>query len=358
MLFRFARRDVLGSVATAALMFGGIGSYADEPLDVVATFSILADMTAQVGGDRINLVTLVRPDEDAHVFFPEPSHARALAEADLVLVNGLGFEGWMDRLVSASGYEGPVVTASEGIVLLSMDEEHHDDEHEEEEHAHDDEHGDEEHAHGDEHEEDEHAHGDEHGEEEHAGLDEGDDHYGHDHGDTDPHAWQDLANARVYVVNITAALISADPDGRAIYEANSERYLAELEKLEVEIHAAMDTVPESHRTVVTNHDAFGYFGRAYDITFLAPEGLSTEDEPSAAEMAGLIRQIREENVTAVFIENIADNRVIEQIVAETDASIGGTLYSDALSKSDGPASTYLEMMRHNALSLTAAMQAF
>lgn len=342
MSIRSTRRILLAGVAAVACMWGPLSAQADEQLDVVATFSILGDMTAHVGGDRINLVTLVGPNGDAHAFFPEPSHARALAQADLVVVNGLGFEGWMDRLVEASGYEGPIVVATDGIDVIDLSEEHHD-----EEVGHDD-HAD--HADHDEH--DDHADHDDH-----AGH-EYDAHAGHDHGDLDPHAWQDLANAKTYVGNILAALIEADPQGHDIYEANAARYLGELDALDTEIRTVLENVPESRRVVVTSHDAFGYLGRAYDITFLAPEGLSTEDEPSAAEMAALIRQIREQGVTAVFIENIADNRVTQQIVAETEATVGGTLYSDALSGPDGLAPTYLELMRHNAMSLTSAMLAF
>lgn len=174
----------------------------------------------------------------------------------------------------------------------------------------------------------------------------------------DPHAWQDIANAHIYVENIAEALSDADPAGREIYESNAAGYVAELDVLEAEIHAAMDQIDPSRRTVVTSHDAFAYLGNAYGVTFLAPEGLSTDGEPSASAIAGLIRQIRDEDVSAVFLENITDDRVIERIVAETDAQVGGTLYSDALSGPEGPASTYLAMMRHNTLSLAGAMQAF
>ena len=363
MSIRSTRRILLAGVAAAASVWGTLSAQADEQLDVVATFSILSDMTAHVGGDRINLVTLVGPNGDAHAFFPEPSHARALAQADLVVVNGLGFEGWMDRLVEASSYEGPIVVATDGIDVIDISEEHHDEEvghADHTDHADHDEHADhDDHAGHDDHaDHDDHAGHDDHAEhDDHAGH-EHDAHAGHDHGDLDPHAWQDLANTKTYVRNILAALIEADPEGHEIYEANAARYLEELDALDTEIRTVLENVPESRRVVVTSHDAFGYLGRAYGITFLAPEGLSTEDEPSAAEMAALIRQIREQGVTAVFIENIADNRVIEQIVAETDATVGGTLYSDALSGPDGLAPTYLELMRHNAMSLTAAMLAF
>jgi len=331
MSLRLVRRSLVGGIAAMALTALVPASWAKEPLEVVATFSILGDLAQEIGGERINLVTLVGPNEDAHVLSPEPSHARALAQADLVLVNGLGFEGWIDRLILASGYDGPVVVASDGVVPLSSSDAHADEDHDDENHAAGDDHDD---------------HNDAH------------DHDAHDHGDVDPHAWQDVANARIYIDNIETALIEADPAGRELYQANATRYLAELNALEAEIQTALDAVPLSRRTVVTSHEAFGYLGHAYGITFLAPAGVSTDGEPSASDMAVLIRQIRDEGVTAVFLENAADNRLVEQIVAETDARVGGTLYSDALSGADGPASSYLDMMRHNALSLTGTMQAF
>jgi zinc/manganese transport system substrate-binding protein len=300
-----------------------IASAAAEPLKVVASFSILGDMVENVGGDRIALTTLVGPDGDAHVYEPTPADARAISEADLVIINGLKFEGWMERLLEASAYKGPVVIATQGIDPIPLEGEYH------AEHADDADH--------------------DHEAEGHAG------HAGHDHGEFDPHAWQDLANAKIYVSNITTALVEADPGNESVYTSAAADYDAQLATLDHDVRAMLESVPEERRKVVTSHDAFGYFGRAYGIEFLAPVGMSTEAEPSAGEVAALIRQIRDEDITAVFVENITDTRLIEQITAETDAKIGGTLYSDALSGPDGPASTYLEMFRHNATVLINAL---
>ncbi|MEM8622339.1 MAG: zinc ABC transporter substrate-binding protein [Pseudomonadota bacterium] len=368
---------------------------ADEPIPVVATFSILGDMVARIGGEHIALTTLVGPDGDAHVYQPTPSDARAVADAEVLIVNGLEFEGWLDRLIDASGFDGTRVVATDGIDPIPFEEEGHDehgdddhgdddhahgeddheehahnehghdkdghDEHGHDEHAHDD-HGHDEHAHGEEkhaekeghdHGHDEHAH-DEHGHDDHEEHAEGD-HHGHHHGAFDPHAWQSLDHAVNYVDNITAALAKADPANAAAFYENRAAYVAELESLEAEIRQTLSALPEDRRTVVTSHDAFGYFEDSYGLSFHAPQGLSTSSEPSAADVAAMIRQIREEKISAVFVENITDNRLLEQIASETGAKIGGTLYSDALSGPDGPAATYIDMMRHNAAALAEAL---
>lgn len=320
------------SFVLAVLLAVGIGiaapiARAAEPLEVVASFSILDDMVRQVGGDRVHVTTLVGPNGDAHVFQPSPAEARAVARAGLLVVNGLGFEGWMDRLITASGYKGPIVIASSGIQPQEMEAEADD-------HAHDDADGDHLVGRHEEHEQDEHHH-------HHDGL--------------DPHAWQSLANARIYVRNITEALVKADAAGAESYEANAARYLAEIDAVDSEIRNAVAALPADRRKVVTSHDAFGYFASAYGIAFLAPVGISTEAEASAADIARLIRQIREERIPAVFLETISDPRLLEQIARETGATIGGTLYSDALSDPSGPAGTYLDMMRHNLRTLTSAL---
>lgn len=338
------RRCLLSSIALAAFLGAGSPVLADEPLVVVASFSILGDMVSVVGGERVHVTTLVGPGEDAHVFDPAPADARRLAAADLVVVNGLGFEGWVDRLVEASGYDGTIAVASTGVdALPAGDGNHH---HDEDEAHHDDE---------DHHDEADHEDEDHHEDEDmHVGDHEEGDH----HGAFDPHAWQDLANGAFYVDNIAAALSAADPAGADLYAANAEAYLAEMAALDSQIRATMDALPQQARTIVTSHDAFGYFGHAYGIVFLAPEGLSTEDEPSAAEISMLIDQIEEDHISAVFMENISDNRMLERIAQDTGVVIGGTLYSDSLSPSDGPAPTYLAMMRYNASTLASALQAF
>ena len=301
---------------------------ADAPIPVVATFSILGDMVERVGGGRVAVTTLVGPNGDAHVYQPTPADARAVSQAEILVFNGLAFEGWLDRLVEASGFGGVRVVATDGIrpIRLEDGDDHHDD-----------------HAEKDDHD---HAEKDDH---DHVKKDE------HDHGAFDPHAWQDLANAVIYVDNIAAALAEADPANAATYRGNRAAYVAEIEALDADIRKTLEALPRDRRTIVTPHDAFGYFSEAYGLRFLAPSGISTESEPSAGDVATLIRQIREEGIKAVFVESITDRRLIEQIADETGASIGGTLYSDALSGSDGPASTYLDMMRHNVEMLTEAL---
>lgn len=280
-------------------------SAAAAPLNVVATFSILADMTQRVGGDRVQVHPLVGQDADAHVYQPTPADAKKIAQATLVVANGFGFEGWIDRLIKSSGYRGKVVLASQGIKTLS------------------------------------HPH--EKGNQ-------------HDHnGDIDPHGWQDLTNALRYVDNITQALSEVDPAGREAYQANATKYKQELSDLDAELRASFNAIPAERRKVVTSHDAFAYFNRAYGISFISPVGVNTETEPSAADVGRIIKQIKREHIPAVFMESISDPRLLERIRQESGAKIGGTLYSDTLSKPDGPASTYLSMMRHNARTLAAAL---
>ena len=276
------------------------------PLKVVASFSILGDLAREVGGDRIELHTLVGPDSDAHVYQPTPANAKTIAQANLVIVNGLGFEGWIDRLIKSSGYRGSVVRASTGIKTLKLKH-------------------------------DEHDHG-----------------HGHD-SDVDPHAWQDLANALRYVDNIAQALAKADPAGQQVYLANAEKYKQAIATLDGELKTAFNAIAKEKRKVVTTNDAFGYFSRAYGIAFISPVGINTDAEASAADIGRIIKQIRREKIPAVFMENISDPRLLERIRQESGAQIGGVLYSDSLSKAGGPAATYLEMMRHNAKTLASAL---
>lgn len=310
-MHRMSRRLILAALATLVTLAVAAASpsWAADKLRVVATFTVLGDMVKNVGGERVALTTLVGPDGDAHVYEPTPADARALAEADLVLVNGLGFEGWIDRLVKASGYKGPVVVASEGIALLRVEEDH----------------------------------GDGHG------------HHHHDE-EFDPHAWQDLVNGRLYVINIARALAAADAAHADDYRRRAEAYDRELVMLDRDIRGRLDGVPAERRKVITSHDAFQYFGRAYGIGFHAPVGLSTEDEPSAGEVAALIRQMRDEGIRTLFVDNITDARLVQQLAREAEAVIGGTLYSDSLSGATGPASTYLDMFRHNANEIVKAFK--
>ena len=267
-------------------------------LKAVASFSILADFVRNVGGERVELVTLVGPDGDAHVYSPSPADGQRVSEAKVVFVNGLGFEGWIGRLVKASGTRADIVEAAAGTSTLP----------------------------------------------------------GHADGRrTDPHVWQSIANARICVGNIRDGLIAADPVGRATYEANATAYLAKLDDLEREVVRAVARVPADRRRVITSHDAFGYFANAYGLEFVAPQGVSTDAEASAKDVARIIQQVRKERIGAVFVENISDPRLIRRIAAETGAKIGERLYSDALSGPDGPAATYIDMMRHNIRALTTAL---
>jgi len=367
-LLRSATALIALSLATPAF------AQSAEPIPVVATFSILGDMVERIGGDHVAVTTLVGPNGDAHVYQPTPQAARAVSEAEILVVNGLQFEGWLDRLIEASDFDGRRVVATAGIEPIAFDGGH---DHGHDDHAHEDghDHAHEDHAHAEEaahdHDHEEHAeaghdhdHDHDHDHEDHAeeaGHDHDHDdhagagHDGHDHGAFDPHAWQSLDNAVSYVDTITAALAQADPENAATFYENRAAYVAEIEALDAEIREIVSGLPEERRIVVTSHDAFQYFARDYGLTFLSPQGISTESEASAQDVARLIETIRDQRVSAVFFENIADTRLIEQIADETGATIGGTLYPGALSEPDGPAPTYLDMMRHNATTLAQAL---
>ena len=265
------------------------------PLPVVASFSILGDFAREVGGSGVDVSTIVGPNGDAHVYEPTPADGRKLAGARLVFVNGLGFEGWIDRLIAASKTKAKVVTVSAGVAPRQGEE----------------------------------------------GL--------------DPHAWQDVANARRYVENIRDALAAADPERAALYRANAAAYLAKLDALDRDVTAALETIPPARRRIISTHDAFGYFSARYGIAFIAPQGVSTEAEASARDIARIIDAVKREKVAAVFLENIADPRLAQSIAAQTGAKVGGTLYSDALSDAKGPAPNYIEMVRHNVKELTEAL---
>lgn len=312
------------------------GAASAESMKVVASFSIIADFARNVGGDRIELITLVGPNGDAHVYEPRPADAAAVASADVILVNGLQFEGFLQRLVEASGTKAPIVELTKGAEVLRSGED---------DHGH----------HGDEEVEAEHDHaaeaGDAHAHDDHVAAESGH----HDHGAFDPHAWQSVHNAEIYVRNIADAFCAADAAGCDVYRANAKSYGAKLEALEAEIQAAIADIPQDKRTVITSHDAFGYFEHEYGIQFIAPEGVSTESEASAADVAVLIRQVKEDQASAIFVENVSNPRLVEQIASETGLTVGGRLYSDALSVTGEPASTYIDMMRHNAFTIKGAI---
>ena len=319
----------MAHVSLRAVLMGALGAsalsaniaHAQEPLQVVTSFSILDDMVSTIGGDHVSVTSLVGPDGDAHAFSPKPADAQSLADADLIVVNGLQLEGWIDRLVDASGYGGEVVVASNGIDTRSF--EGHEDDH-------------------DDHDDHDHATD---GEEEH-----------HHHGDVDPHAWQDLENGEQYARNIRDALVKADPAHADAYRANAEHYIDEMEALDKEAKARLSQIPASDRLIITSHDAFGYFADAYDLELLSPVGINTLAEPSASDMGSLIQQIESSHARALFLENMTNPALINQLHEETGIAIGGTLYADALT-AEGEGSTYLGMFQHNVDTLLDALEA-
>ena len=262
-------------------------------IPVLASFSILGDIVARIGGDRIAVSTLVGPDQDAHVYQPTPDDIKKVTHAKLIVVNGLGFEGWLERLAHSANYKGEIVTASAGIQAREMQEEG--------------------------------------------------DHAMH----ADPHAWQNPLNVVVYAGNIVQALTRLDPAGAAVYKRNGDAYIAALKQLDGWAAAQIGAIPAAKRRIITSHDAFHYFGAHYGVEFIAPQGMSTDSEPSAKEVAGMIRQMKKEGIKAVFIENMTSPKLLQQISREAGVEAGGKLYSDALSAPGGVASDYLAMMRYN-----------
>ncbi|POZ61577.1 metal ABC transporter substrate-binding protein [Chromobacterium alticapitis] len=286
----------------AALLLLGMPALALAKVPVVASFSIIADMTREIGGDRVEVVSLVGPDQDAHVFQPSPADIKKVSAAKVLVTNGLGLEGWMSRLDKAANFRGATVVASKGIKTRQAPEE----EHAEHDHAH-----------------------------------------SHDHGDVDPHAWHDPARVQTYIKNISAGLIQADPAGKAEYQRRAADYAAKVKALDDWAKQQFSTVPAAKRKILTSHDAFGYLGESYQVKVLAIQGVSTEAEASAKGVAQLTRQVRQEGVKAVFMENMTDARLLKQLSAEAKVQIGGKLYADALSGPSGPAASYLQLMRYN-----------
>ncbi|MFT0891511.1 metal ABC transporter substrate-binding protein [Pseudochelatococcus sp. G4_1912] len=317
----FNRRFVLATLMGLPLAMSALPLSAnahEDPIKVVASFSIVGDMVKEIGGNHVDVTTLVGPDGDAHVYEPTPADAKKLGEAKVLFENGLTFESWLPRLVDASGFKGIRVVVSDGIKprAFAHKHDHHD------------------HTNGD------HEHHD---------------HAAHDHGPNDPHAWQNVANAVIYANNIATALEKLDPEHAPFYKTRASAYVTKLEMLDAKLKATFAAIPEAQRKVVSSHDAFGYFGDAYGITFIAPEGVSTETEASAADVARIIDQIREDKITAVFVENITSTKLTEQIARATNAKIGGRLYSDALAKTGEPAATYIGMIEWNANQLARAL---
>ena len=289
--------------AALALCAATTASLAADKLPVMASFSILADLVRVVGGERVVVTTLVEPDKDAHVFEPKPLDAKNMLQTRLLVINGLGFEPWAQKLVKASGYKGQTVVASQGITARTL----------------------------------------------HADK-------GHTHAETDPHAWQDPTHVVVYVRNIATALSRLDPAGASSYQSNGDAYIKELQTLDAWAKAQIAALPTDKRKVITSHDAFGYLAAHYQLRFLAPQGVSTEAEPSAKEVAQLIQQIRREKIRAVFVENMGNPKLLAQLAKDAGVTMGPSLYADALSGPDKPGSTYLKMMRHNVTQLVTGMR--
>lgn len=309
------KRLAISLIVFVLFLSGDLASAAETKLPVVASFTILADIVKNVGGDAVEVKSLVGPNGDAHAFEPTPADAKAIGQAKLVVINGLGMEGWIERLVKTSGYKGAVCVASNNAVLRKTED-------------------------GRDHES---GHKHEHKHE-------------HKHGKFDPHAWQSLANGQIYADNVAAALGAADPANVELYKRNADAYKTKIRELDAWAKAEFAAIPKEKRRMITSHDALGYLGAAFDIEIHSPMGFSTESEPSAKQVAKLIKQIRKEKISAIFIENVSDPRLIDQIAKESGASMGGELYSDALSKPDGPASTYLEMYKSNVSKIIEAMK--
>lgn len=289
------------TLLTAALALSGLAHAAQaKPLEAVASFTVIADMVQNVGSTHVHVTSLIGPNGDPHVYEPTPNDAQTLKTADVVFVSGLHLEGWLDRLITASGYKGDPVVLSNGILTRSMEED---------------------------------------GEQ-----------------ITDPHAWNSAVNGVVYVRNIITALQKADPANAAEYQANGDRYIKQLQDMDAYARAQIQSIPEPRRKVLTSHDAFGYFGDAYGVTFLSPLGFSTETEASAADVGKLINQIKREHVSAYFFENSGDPRLVQQIAKASGAHPGGELYVESLSPANGPAASYVQMFRYNVDKLTAAMK--
>lgn len=286
-----------------------VPAWAAEPLPVLTSFSILADITQQVGGERVTVSSLVGPNQDAHVYQPSPQDVKKLLASRVFVVNGLGFEGWIQRLTQSSQYRGQTVVASEKIKPLAVKT----------------------------------SHGHDHG-------------HRHDHGKgVDPHAWHNPQHVIQYGHTIAQALAKADPAGASYYQQRAQQFEQQLRQLDQSIEQQFATIPVAQRKVITSHDAFSYLGQRYQIRFIAPQGMSTESEASAASVAKLVKQIRQEKVKALFVENMADQRLLQQISQETNVKVGGKLYSDALS-AGAPAGSYIELMQYNAKNLASALK--
>ncbi|MBL8710014.1 MAG: zinc ABC transporter substrate-binding protein [Rhodospirillaceae bacterium] len=311
-------------LAALAFLAGTSGAAAQEKLSVVATFSILGDLARQIGGEAIDLRVLVGPEQDAHGYDPRPEDQKSVAAAEVLIANGLGFESWLERLSESAGFAGRLVIATEGITALPWREEH-----------------------GDEHS------GEEHAGEAHAGEDHDSE---HDHGSFDPHAFQDAQLVLTYVDNIASGLAAARPDLAEKFHHNANELKQSFAALDAELKTALGALPANQRRVLTSHDAFSYFGRAYGIAFVGIQSAGMDDEPTAQDLRDVIEAIENQQIRAVFLENMTDPRFVETLARDTGIRIGGTLYADALSGPDGPAPDLLSLFRHNQRELLKALQ--
>ena len=288
-------KKFLSSFLLAGLVLAALPAAAQDKVKVVASFSILGDMVEQVTGDLAEVATIVGPDADAHVYTPNTGDAKAVANADVIFVNGLGFETWSQTLIENSGTNAEVLVATDGVTPLEVE------------------------------------------------------------GEIDPHAWNALTNGMIYIENIAKGMGRIDPENEATYKANADAYIARLQILHDDAKAKLNKLPAGQRTVVTAHDAFGYLENAYGLTFLAPVGIDTEAEPSAKELAELVDHLKDVGAGALFVENITSPALVEQIARETGIKMGGRLYSDALSERGGPATSYEKMFEHNLNALIEAL---
>jgi zinc/manganese transport system substrate-binding protein len=320
-----SRRAVNKVMVSAAFLMALAGpALAQEKPQVVATFTIIGDLVEAVGGDAVSVTTLVGPDGDAHVFEPKPSDVAAVARADLIVANGLGMEPWLERLTEAADFKGKTVIASAAVKPLEF-------EGEEEGEAH----------------EGEAQKGEAHDEEGHAGH--------HHHGD-DPHAFQDLSNGRLYVKAIAAALEAAAPAEAGAIAARAAKLDGEMAALDQQIKAELGALPAANRRILTSHDAFHYFGTAYGLDIISIQGVSTESEPSAADLAEIARQAKSGQVKAIFLENMSNPTLAKTISAESGVPVGGELVADALTQPGGLAPHYLDMFRYNVAELLKVLQ--
>ena len=314
---------------------------------VVVSFSILEDIVSVIGGKRVHVTSLVRRNMDLHMFQPTPRQAKIVSSADLVIMNGLGLEGWMERLVKASGYKGKTIVATDNIPKLKFEDDH--DDHKKDDHGHKKDH--------DDHKKDDHGHKkdhDDHKKDDHGHKKDHDDHHGH--GEWDPHVWLSVPNMKIYVTNVAEAMSRMDPSSKTYYMKNLKKYMSDLDNLDKFIRRSVNSIPKKDRVVITSHEAFGHLSNEYGIEMLAPQALSTETRASASKIASIVRFIKKHSVKAVFPENITDNRLIEQIAKQTKIKIGASLYSDALSEKNGPAGTYLNYMRYNVGTIVKALK--